>query len=92
MNILIVNAFGSSSQERSKFTSFCNLIKNSLKKFSQNSGIDNFCFIYRTPNTINDFISTTFTYLKINMLLFFVDEFLEIINFKKLSLSGLTLK
>jgi hypothetical protein len=56
MNILIVNAFGSSSQERSKFTSFCNLIKNSLKKFSQNSGIDNFCFIYRTPNTINDFI------------------------------------
>ena len=56
MNILIVNAFGSSSQEKSKFTSFCNLIKDSFKKFSQNSGIDNFCFIYRTPNTINDFI------------------------------------
>jgi hypothetical protein len=56
MNILIVNAFGSSSQEKSKFTSFCNLIKDALKKFSQNSGIDNFCFIYRTPNTINDFI------------------------------------
>ena len=56
MNILIVNAFGSSSQDKLKFTSFCNLIKDSLKKFSQNSGIDNFCFIYRTPNTINDFI------------------------------------
>ena len=56
MNILIVNAFGSSSKEKSKFISFCNLIKDSLKKFSQNSGIDNFCFIYRTPNTINDFI------------------------------------
>ena len=56
MNILIVNAFGSSSTDKSKFTSFCNLIKDSLKKFSQNSGIDNFCFIYRTPNTISDFI------------------------------------
>ena len=56
MNILIINAFGSSPQEKSKFTSFCNLIKDALKKFSQNSGIDNFCFIYRTPNTINDFI------------------------------------
>ena len=56
MNILIVNAFGSSSKEKSKFTYFCNIIKDSLKKFSQNSGIDNFCFIYRTPNTINDFI------------------------------------
>ena len=56
MNILIVNAFGSSCSEKSKFTSFCNLIKESLKKFSQNSGIDNFIFIYRTPNTINDFI------------------------------------
>ena len=56
MNILIVNAFGSSSQDKSKFTLFCNLIKDSLKKFSQNSGIDNFCFIYRTPNTISDFI------------------------------------
>ena len=56
MNILIINAFGSSPQEKSRFTSFCNLIKDALKKFSQNSGIDNFCFIYRTPNTINDFI------------------------------------
>ena len=56
MNILIVNAFGSSTKEKSKFISFCNLIKESLKKFSQNSGIDNFFFIYRTPNTITDFI------------------------------------
>ena len=56
MNILIVNAFGSSSSDKTKFTLFCNLIKDSLKKFSQNSGIDNFYFIYRTPTTINDFI------------------------------------
>ena len=56
MNILVVNAFGSSTKEKSKFISFCNLIKESLKKFSQNSGIDNFFFIYRTPNTITDFI------------------------------------
>ena len=56
MNILIVNAYKSSSNNKKKFTSFCNIIKNLLKKVSENSGIDNFYFIYRTPNTINDFL------------------------------------
>ena len=56
MNILIVNAYGRSSNSKDKFTSFCTIIKNILRKVSDNSGIDNFYFIYRTPNTINDFI------------------------------------
>ena len=56
MNILIVNAYKSSSNNKKKFTAFCNIIKNLLKKVSENSGIDNFYFIYRTPNTINDFL------------------------------------
>ena len=55
MNILIVNAFGKSLKEKEKFSSFCTIIKNLLKKLSENSGIDNFNFIYRTPKTINDF-------------------------------------
>ena len=56
MNILIVNAYGSSPKNKSKFTSFCAIIKRILRKVSENSGIDNFYFIYRTPNTINDYI------------------------------------
>ena len=56
MNILIVNAYGRSPNNRDKFSLFCTIIKNLLKKVSENSGIDNFYFIYRTPNTINDFI------------------------------------
>ena len=56
MNILIVNAYGSSPKNKSKFTSFCAIIKKILRKVSENSGIDNFYFIYRTPNTINDYI------------------------------------
>ena len=56
MNILIVNAYGHSPNNRDKFSLFCTIIKNLLKKVSENSGIDNFYFIYRTPNTINDFI------------------------------------
>ena len=55
MNILIVNAFGKSLNDKKKFASFCTIIKNLLKKLSENSGIDNFNFIYRTPNTITDF-------------------------------------
>lgn len=55
MNILIVNAFGKSLNDKKKFASFCSIIKNLLKKLSENSGIDNFNFIYRTPNTITDF-------------------------------------
>ena len=56
MNILIVNAYGRSPNNRDKFSLFCTIIKNLLKKVSENSGIDNFYFIYRTPNTINEFI------------------------------------
>ena len=56
MNILIVNAYGRSPNNKNKFISFCSIIKNILKKVSENSGIDNFNFIYRTPITINDFI------------------------------------
>ena len=56
MNILIVNAYGNSRNNKDKFTSFCTIIKDILKKVSLNSGIDNFNFIYRTPRTINDFL------------------------------------
>ena len=56
MNILIVNAFGSSPAAKAKFTSFCEIIKSLFKKVSEKSGIDNFFFIYRTPRTITDFI------------------------------------
>ena len=56
MNILIVNAYGRSQNNKAKFTSFCNIIKNILKKVTFNSGIDNFFFLYRTPKTISDFI------------------------------------
>ena len=56
MNILIVNAFGSSPSAKAKFSSFCEIIKSIFKKVSEKSGIDNFYFIYRTPRTITDFI------------------------------------
>ena len=56
MNILIVNAFGSSPSAKAKFSSFCEIIKSLFKKVSEKSGIDNFYFIYRTPRTITDFI------------------------------------
>ena len=56
MNILIVNAFGSSPSDKTKFTSFCTLIKSIFKKVAEKSGIDNFVYIYRTANTISDYI------------------------------------
>ena len=56
MNILIVNAFGSSPSAKGKFSAFCEIIKSLFKKVSDKSGIDNFYFIYRTPRTITDFI------------------------------------
>lgn len=56
MNILIVNAFGSSPSAKARFSSFCEIIKSLFKKVSEKSGIDNFYFIYRTPRTITDFI------------------------------------
>ena len=56
MNILIVNAFGSSPAAKARFSSFCEIIKSLFKKISEKSGIDNFYFTYRTPRTITDFI------------------------------------
>ena len=56
MNILIVNAFGSSHSDKAKFNAFCEIVKSIFKKVSDKSGIDNFYFIYRTPKTIIDFI------------------------------------
>lgn len=56
MNILLVNAFGSSPSAKARFSSFCEIIKSLFKKVSEKSGIDNFYFIYRTPKTITDFI------------------------------------
>ena len=56
MNILIINAFGSSPTAKVRFSSFCEIIKSLFKKVSEKSGIDNFYFIYRTPKTITDFI------------------------------------
>ena len=56
MNILIINAFGSSPSAKAKFSTFCEIIKSIFRKVSEKSGIDNFYFIYRTPKTITDFI------------------------------------
>ena len=56
MNILIINAFGSSSKSKARFESFCNLIKHLFKKISKDSGIDNFNFICRSPNHISEFL------------------------------------
>ena len=56
MNILIINAFGSCPKAKSRFESFCNLIKNLFKKVSKGTGIDNFNYIYRSPNNLSDFL------------------------------------
>ena len=56
MNILIINAFGSSTKSKYRFESFCNLVKNLFKKVSKGSSIDNFNFICRSPNKISEFI------------------------------------
>ena len=56
MNILILNAFGSSPKASQKFDSFCRIIKNIFKKISKGSGIENFNFICRSPNNISEFI------------------------------------
>ena len=56
MNILIINAFGSSPQGKIKFNSFLNIIKKIFKKVSENSGIDNFNYIIRNPSKLEDFI------------------------------------
>lgn len=61
MNILIVNAFGNSLSGKNKFYSFLSLIKSTFKKVSENSGIEKFNFIIRTPLTIGDFTYNSFT-------------------------------
>ena len=61
MNILIVNAFGNSISGKNKFNAFLSLIKSSFKKVSENSGIEKFNYIIRTPLTIGDFTYSTFT-------------------------------
>ena len=61
MNILIVNAFGNSISGKNKFNAFLSLIKSSFKKVSENSGIEKFNYIIRTPSTIGDFTYSNFT-------------------------------
>ena len=56
MNILIINAFGSSPKSKYHFESFCNLVKNLFRKVSKGSSIDNFNFICRSPNKISEFL------------------------------------
>ena len=56
MNILIINAFGTSIKATKRFDSFCRLIKNIFKKISKGSGIESFNFICRSPNNISEFI------------------------------------
>ena len=56
MNILIINAFGTSIKASKRFDSFCRLIKNIFKKISKGSGIESFNFICRSPNNISEFI------------------------------------
>ena len=56
MNILIINAFGTSPSAKAKYTSFCNLIKNTLKRISKNTGIDSCSFTYKDPTNIDEYI------------------------------------
>ena len=56
MNILIINAFGTSPKGKYRFDSFCNLIKKLFLKISKGSAIDNFNFICRTTNNISEFL------------------------------------
>lgn len=56
MNVLIVNAFGTSSRGISQFNSFCKIIEQLLKKISYKSGIGNFFYSYRTVENLDDFV------------------------------------
>ena len=56
MNILIINAFSNTRNGKAKFLSFTNIIKNTFKRISQNSGIENLNYIYRTPDNLDDYI------------------------------------
>ena len=55
MNILIINAFGSSQKSKNRFEIFFNLIKSLFKKVSKGSGIE-FIYICRSPNNIEEFL------------------------------------
>ena len=55
MNILIINAFGSSQKSKNRFEIFFNLIKSLFKKVSKGSGIE-FIYICRPPNNIEEFL------------------------------------
>ena len=56
MNILVINAFGTSPKASQRFDSFCRLLKNIFKKISKGSGIETFNFICRSPNNISEFL------------------------------------
>ena len=46
MNVLIVNAFGTSPKATSQFEKFCEIIDTLLRKVSFKSGIGNFFYSY----------------------------------------------
>ena len=56
MNILLINAYGTSDSGKSKFNDFYSLVKNIFKKILKGSGLDNCKFICRTPNNLKDLI------------------------------------
>lgn len=56
MNVLIINAFGNTKNTLIKYNSFCKVIEKILKQVSFKSGIENFNYIYRSVNDIDDFI------------------------------------
>ena len=56
MNILIINAFSNTRNGKAKFLSFTNIIKNTFKRISQNSGIENLNYILRTPDNLDEYI------------------------------------
>ena len=56
MNVLIVNAFGTSPKATSQFEKFCEIIDTLLRKVSFKSGIGNFFYSYRSVDQLDDFI------------------------------------
>ena len=56
MNILIVNAFGNSTNGKARFLSFSQIIQRTFTSISKGSGIENFNYIYRTPSNLDDYI------------------------------------
>ena len=56
MNVLIVNAFGTSPKATSQFEKFCDIIDTLLRKVSFKSGKGNFFYFYRSVDQLDDFI------------------------------------